>query len=77
MYPYLHSNFSSKLPLEVIDNAVINSLKLIDPSWERKLLNIQVDEVNKLEQYCSAVRRHCKKLGDQKIVKETIQEQQN
>ena len=28
----LHSNFSSKLPLDVIDNAVINSAKLIEPS---------------------------------------------
>ena len=33
---YSHSNFSSKLPREVIDKAVINSVKLIDPSFKEK-----------------------------------------
>ena len=33
---YLHSSFSSKLPLEVIERAVINSLKLMQPSCAKK-----------------------------------------
>ena len=36
---YLHSSFSSKLPLEVIERAVINSLKLMQPSCAKKKRN--------------------------------------
>ena len=42
---YLHSSFSSKLPLEVIERAVINSLKLMQPSCtKRKKCNKKINK---------------------------------
>ena len=43
---YSHSNFSSKLPREVIDKAVINSVKLIDPSFKEKKKKKKIQNLN-------------------------------
>ena len=43
---YSHSNFSSKLPREVIDKAVINSVKLIDPSFKEKIKKKKIQNLN-------------------------------